>query len=312
MNFFDLCVVCGRAIGRGCAAFGRLLGDMLRLTYRYWWLVITLVVLAAAAAIYYTREENTIYKANAVAFLNGVSIQQFEQAYAPLRSERLLPEDSRLLQMMIDKKVARFDSYRVIDCMGDSVADYIDFKDNSSPTDTVNVQMQDRICLQFRIKTRHLGLLPEIEQDVLTLLNSNEALQRAYQIYLETMKEQVQFNHSQLEKLDSLTTHYYFHSNPGSQPLSTVREGLVFMGDWKVHLFLNEIYAQRNHTDKTDQRMQFATAPVVLENHFTLDPQPVNDRKKILFLFVLMGWIGGCVLAELIDKRKALCAWLKA
>lgn len=312
MNFFDLCVACGRAIGRGCVALGRLLGHMLRLTYRYWWIVITMVVLAAAAALYYTREENTIYKANAIAFLNGVSIQQFEQAYAPFRSSKLLPEDSRLLQLMQEKKVSYFNTYRVIDCLGDDVADKIDFSGNSSPTDTVNVQMQDRICLQFRIKSRHLDLLPEVEQGILSILNANEALQRAYQVYLQGMEDQVKFNHSQLVKLDSLTTHYYFHGHPGSEPLGTVREGMVFMGDWRVHLFLEEIYDHQAHTDLMDHRMQFVTAPVVLANHFTLDPKPVNERKKILFLFVLMGWIGGCVLAELLDKRKAINEWLKA
>ena len=74
---------------------------------------------------------------------------------------------------------------------------------------------------------------------------------------------------------------------------------------------MDKIYEQQKHTQLGDYRLQLATAPVVLENHFTLDPKPVNERKKCLFLFVLMGWIGGCVLAELIDKRKAICAWLK-
>ena len=146
---------------------------------------------------------------------------------------------------------------------------------------------------------------------MLSILNNNEALQRAYDVYLKGLTEKVRFNHSQLVKLDSLTTHYYFHGHPGSEPLGTVREGMVFMGDWRVHLFLDGIYSHQTHTDKMDLRMQFATAPVVLENHFTLDPKPVNERKKCLFLFVLMGWIGSCVLAELIDKRKAICAWLK-
>ena len=312
MNFFDLCVVCFHAIGRACAACGRLLAHMLRLTYRYWWVVITLVVLAVAAALYYTREGNTIYKANAVAYLNGVSIPQFEQAYAPLRSAQLLPEDSRLLELLTEKKVTYFDTHRVIDCLGDDVADYIDFNDGSSPKDTVNVQMQDRLCLQFRIKKRHLNLLPEVEQEMLALLNSNEALQRAYQVYMRSMQEKVQFNHSQMQKLDSLTTSYYFHSHPGSEPLGTVRDGLVFMGDWRVHLFLKEIYEHQQQMGEMDERMQFATAPVVLATHFTLDPKPVNERKKILLIFVLLGWIGGCVLAEMIDKRKAICAWLKA
>ena len=62
---------------------------------------------------------------------------------------------------------------------------------------------------------------------------------------------------------------------------------------------------------RDDYRMQLATAPVVLENHFSLDPEPLNGRLKIMVVFFLLGWIGACVLAELIDQRKAIYAWLK-
>ena len=162
MNFFDLCVAFGRAIGRGCAAIVRLLGHMVRLTYRYWWIVITMLVLAAAAALYYTRYENLTFKVNAIAVLNGPSIQQFEQAYAPLRSGQLLPDEMPLKQLLCERKVRTFDTYRVIDCLNDSIADYVDFKHKSAPTDTVRVQMADRLCLQFRVKQRNLHLVPEV------------------------------------------------------------------------------------------------------------------------------------------------------
>ena len=101
MTFIDLCVAIGRAIGRGCKAFGCLLAHMVRLTYLYWWVVITLVVLSVAAALYYTRCENLTYKLNAVALLNGPSIQQFEQVYAPLRSGRLLPADATVTPFVL-------------------------------------------------------------------------------------------------------------------------------------------------------------------------------------------------------------------
>jgi hypothetical protein len=74
---------------------------------------------------------------------------------------------------------------------------------------------------------------------------------------------------------------------------------------------LKEIYQHQARTDRMDQRIQLATAPVVLENHFAVDPKPVNGRNKFLFLFLLLGWFGGCLLAEIIDQRKAICAWLK-
>lgn len=311
MNFIDLCVVCFRAIGRGLAAFGRLLAHMTRLTYRYWWIVITIMILGVAAAWYYTRPGNQTFKVNAVALLNGPSITQFEQAYAPLKSGMLLPEEMPLKQLLAKHKVKDFTTYRVIDCLGDSTADYIDFKRAILPVDTVEVPMHDRLCLQFRIKKRDMKLIPLVEQDVLLWLNSNEAMQGAYAAYLKNALSAVQFNHTQMAKLDSLTTHYYFHAHHGDQPLTGIGSGVVWVGDWRIHLFLDEIYEHQARTDWLDQRVQLATAPVVLENHFAVDPRPINGRAKFLILFLLLGWIGGCVLAEMIDQRKAICAWLK-
>lgn len=311
MNFLDLCVACGRAIGRACKALGRLLAHMLRLTYRYWWIVLTLVVLAVAAAWYYTRQANLTYRVNAVAMINGASLQQFEQAYMPLQSGKMIPEDAAIQPFVMNRTAYRFETYHIIDCLDDGIADLIDFKHRTSASDTVNVVMQDRLCLQFRIKERNLKFLPQIERAIVDFLNANTALQSSYETYLKNMNEQVNFNHTQALKLDSLTTEYYFHNHPGNQPLGTVREGFVFMGDWRVHLFLEDIYDHQERMHKDDYRIQLATAPVVLENHFAADPKPVNGRFKCLILFFLFGWIFGCCLAELIDQRKAICAWLK-
>lgn len=312
MNFFDLCVACGRAAGRGCAALWRLVAHMLRLTYHYWWIVLTLVVLAVAASLYYTRKSNLTYRANAVALINGGSIQQFEQAFAPLRANQLLPPDAMITPLVLEKKVRDFDTYRVIDVKHDENPDFIDFKRKTAYNDTVNVLMHDRLCIQFRIKERDLKLLPQVEAGVLQLLNSNPALQQSYATYMVNLRNEAIFNHTQAQKLDSLTTHYYFYSPSGNEPNTYMSgTGVNFYGDRRVHLFLRDIYKQQEHMQRTDYRLQLATAPVVLENHFALDPKPVNGRLKYLVVFFLLGWIFGCALAELVDKRKAICAWLK-
>jgi len=311
LNFFDLCVACGRAIGRGIVAGGHLLAHMCRLTYRYWWVVLTLVVLAIAAAFYQTRKGNLTYRANAIVLLNGASIQQFEQAYSPLRSGLQLPAEEAITPLVKNGVASRFETFRVIDCLRDGYPDYVDFKQKSSPTDTIRVQMQDRLCLQFQIKERNMAQLPEIERAMLAYLNGNIALQQSYVSYLDNLRKEVEFNHSQVQKLDSLTSEYYFHNHLGEQPLSGVGTGFIWTGDWRVHLFLKDIYKHQEYTKLTDYRMQLATAPVVLENHFAAAYAPVNGRMKMLVLYFLLGWIGGCILAELIDKRKSIADWLK-
>ena len=311
MNFFDLCVACAHAIGRCFKACWQLFLHMLQLTYRYWWVVLTLVVLGIAAALYYTRKENLTYKANAVALLNGPSVQQFEQAYAPLRSGQLLPQDAAIEPFVYSREAMRFDTYRVIDCLNDGVEDYVDFKRKSTPTDTVKVQMQDRLCLQFRIKYRNLSKVADVEKALMEYLNANEAMQQSYAAYYANLSDEVAFNHRQALKLDSLTSHYYYYTPSSTVPPAYVGNGVNFYGERRIHLFLDKIYEHQEHMQAVDYRMQLATAPVVLENHFSMDPKPVNGRMKYLVIMFLLGWIGGCVLAELIDRRKAICAWLK-
>ncbi len=311
MTFIDLCVACGRGIAKGCKALGCLLARMVRLTYRYWWVVITFVALALACALYYTRCENQTYKLNAVALLNGPSIQQFEQAFAPLRSGRLLPEEAVVTSFVKEKTARDFTTYRVIDCLHDGNADYIDFKCKSKPYDTLNVQMNDRLCLQFRMKARDLACLPEIEKGLLDYLNCNEPMQQSYASYVANLREEVRFNHAQAQKLDSLTSAYYFYTASSAQPMNYSGNGVNFYGDRKIRLFLDQIYEQQKHMQQGDYRIQLATAPVVLENHFTAAPKPVNGRLKCMLLFLLLGWAFGCLIADSIDQRKLIASWLK-
>lgn len=312
MNFWDLCVALFGAIGRGIRAFGRLLAHMLRLTVRYWWIVLPVLGLFIGWGYYKTRYENTVYKVNAVVMLNGASIQQFEQAYAPLRTGLLL-DDNDAITPFIHKEIAtHFDTYRVVDAKHDGVADYIDFKRSSSPTDTTRVQMHDRLCLQFRVKSRYLTAIPEIEKSVLELLNANEAMQASFAAYRVNIEKEVAFNHAQAVKLDSLTSVYYFNTLQQRSSLKPEKDGnMVPTTVSKVNLFLEDIYEQQAHMQLVDYRQQLATAPVTLENHFSVDPKPLNGRRQQMPKYILMGWILGCLIAELIYKRKAICAWIK-
>ena len=311
MNFWDLCVAVGRAIGRLFVACWSVVARMIRLTWRYWWLVIPIVALAIAGAVYHTRPANIRFRVNAIALLKGPSLQQFEQAYTPIKSACLLPEGAPIAQYIYNGQARRFTSYRVIDALNDGKADYIDFKRKSSPTDTVKVQMHDRVCLQFRVQGYCIPKIPEMEKGILETLNSNPVLQQAYEAYVKNLKEEVAFNHRQTVKLDSLTSCYYFNNPAIGMDPKVERTGVAFYGDRRIRLFLDEIYKQQAHTQSADQRLQLATAPVVLEDHFAVDPMPVMTRQKCTLIFFLLGWIGACILAEVIDKRKTIYAWLK-
>lgn len=311
MNFFDLCVACWHAIGRLCSRFGQWCARLLRITFRLWWIVLPVMALAIGAGLYYSREDNLTYKVQAVAMLNGASIEQFEQRYDVLKTGLQLPDSDPLKKALKERWAVGFESFYVVDVYNDSVADYVDYKKKSSPTDTIKVQMKDRMGLQFLVKKRHLKYLPQIEQQMLAFLNADEAMQKSYALYVRNMARAQQFNHDQMEKLDSLTSEYYFKSNPGSNPLGRIQEGMVLVGDWRVHLFLDQIYSHQERTAHMDYRAAFATAPVTLENHFVVNPKAKNAPKIVVPVFTLLGWLFGCLLAALIEQRKRIISWLR-
>ena len=314
LNLLDVIVMAFRATGRALRACWAAFVHVVLMMIRYWWLFVLLIALGIAGGLYYTRFENRIYKANAVAMVNGASLQQFNQAFSRLYTSQLIPEDAPIRPFIKGRKIFHLQTFFVIDALNDGIADYTDFDRESSSTDTLRVRMKDRLAVQFRIKGRDLPQLREVEDAMLTYLNSNEALQQSYQGYLANLLEEGEFNHAQVQKLDSLTSYYYFNERTVTPtvPATQKATGNVNMYvDTSVKLFLDDIYKQQKHLQQTDYRIQLATAPVVLENHFYLDPIPVNSRMKTLLLAVLFAWLLSYICAEILRNRKAVSAWLK-
>ena len=71
------------------------------------------------------------------------------------------------------------------------------------------------------------------------------------------------------------------------------------------------IYEEIERYTKADYELAFCTAPVVVENSFIVYPKPVNGRIKTNVIGLLIGWILGCIVAALIEQRKAIASWLK-
>lgn len=312
LNLYDMFASIYRAFCRLLALCWGAVTAILLKVIRYWWLFVPIVGGTMAAMYYHTRCTTPVYNARAIAFLNGSSLLQFEQTIAVLNTPDLLPEDAAIKPYLKSGVASQFTTFYVVDALGDEREDYVDYLRVSRPADTLYVRMHDRYCLQFDIKASDIKQLPEIEEALMQTLNSNESLRKSYQPYSELLQEEVAFNHAQAKKLDSLTSCYYFNgvSNPLKNHVS--ENGVVNInGDYKVQLFLNEIYKHQQHLMRIANRIQFATAPVVLENHFYLEPVQVEGRKKAMCWAFIISFVISYVLSQMIAKRKALSAWLK-
>lgn len=314
MNLFDLCRAFFQWIGRCCVWLWHLIARMLRLTFRQWWVVLIVIAACVTLGLYYARPANRMYKVNAIATLNGVTNDIIRNEYTSLNKANPKFGYQMLTQVLglapeVAYSVSHFQTFDVIDCLGDSIVDFVDYKNNVTRMDTNYVHMPHMLALQFRTKAPNT--VPVVEQAVLQYLNSRPYVQQLYTVHRSNMEREARFHHDQLEKLDSLTSVFYFSQTPSQQvQLSAWTSGMI-LGSRDINLFLEDIYMEMAVTQVADQRLAVCTAPVVLQSHFVAEPQAVNGPVKCSVIAIAIGWLLGLLVAALVENRKAIIAWLK-
>lgn len=313
MNLFDLTAAFFRWIGKVCSGCWHLGLDSLRLSLHYWYISLVCIILFAGLGIYFSRPTNRIYKAEAIVYLNGPQIEDVKQVFKPLEQNFPFFPNQELGQMLglegnQASTLRRFETFNVIDFLNDSTIDQIDYKRKHKLTDTVNVIMPNVLCLRFR--TKHPELVPVVGEKIISYLNSNASLQASFAKKHALQERKVKFCHDQIEKLDSLTSAFYFEQGGAAQAQMKWGNGMV-LGRREIKLFTDEILCFYNKTEMAERELARCTAPVVLQQPFTTDPDAVNGRLKCTFIGLVLGYIFGCLIALAVKRRKQLKEWYK-
>lgn len=315
MNLFELCAAMFNGIGKAIMWLVYRLGDMLRLTYRQWWIVLIWVAIGLAAALYYARPDNRIYKVDAVARLNGVTNEMVNQEFQLLA--KAIPQftNQNLSQLLgVDAELAatnyRFETFDVIDLLADSTIDVVDYKNKYTRMDTLIRHVPNMIALQFRTKCP--ARVPEMQQAILNYLNNQPYFQALYARHRANLEREVRFHHKQVEKLDSLTSVFYYSYNGKEQLQLDPWDDGVVLGRREIELFLEDIYMEMRVRDVADAQLAVCTAPVVLRSDFAVNPRAINGPLRMAVWGVLIGWILGLMVAAWVENRKSITRWLKA
>jgi hypothetical protein len=314
MNLFDLCA----AIARNIVAAGKwvvlLLAKMIKLTYRQWWVVLIAIVLACAASSYYSRKSNRKYEVNAVVVLNGATKDVVAREYQALNQVNVDFEQQNMQALLnlspeIGASISHFETFDVIDLLGDSTIDVIDYDRNMPMMDTLYVRLPNMLALRYR--TELPNATPQVQEAIINYLNTRTYIQGPYAQFHANLQRAATFHHDQLEKLDSLTSAFYFSHNQAPQAqTSPWHSGLVF-GTREIELFLEDVVKEIDEINYTDMRLALATAPVVLQSPFVVDAAALNRPLNCLPWAILIGWLLGLVVASVLDNRKAIRKWLK-
>ena len=315
MNLFDLCHAIARGIGKGIKWLVWRFGDMLRLSFRQWWVVLIVVALCLAAALYYSREENRSYKVDVVANLNGITNGMVRAEFERLDKSFYLTEQQNLASMLnIDGELAhgtyRFETFDVIDLLADTTIDMVDYDRSAPMMDTLYVHVPNMVAMRFR--TKHPNRVPELENAILNYLNTRPYFQSLYETYYKGLEREARFHRDQIEKLDSLTSVFYFSQNNREQMQMKVWESGMVLGRREIDLFLEDVYLEMRESEYVNARLTVATAPVVLQSHFVVNPRAVNGPLRMSALAIVVGWLLGLMVAALVENRKRILAWLQS
>ena len=315
MNLFDLCHAIARGIGKGIKWLVWRFGDMLRLSFRQWWIVLIVVALCLAAALYYSREGNRLYKVDVVANLNGLTNNMVRAEFERLNKAFYLTEQQNLATMLnIDGELAngtcRFETFDVIDLLADTTIDMVDYNRSAPKMDTLYVHVPYMVAMRFR--TKHPNRVPELENAILNYLNTRPYFQSLYETYYLGLEREARFHRDQVEKLDSLTSVFYFSQNNREQVQMKGWESGMVVGRREIDLFLEDVYLEMRESEYINARLTVATAPVVLQSHFVSNPLAVNGPWKMSAIAIVVGWLLGLMVAALVENRKRILAWLQS
>lgn len=316
MNFFDLCKACVKVLRDVLTFIWQFFCRMLRLTWRVWYVVIPLTLLGIGGGLYYSRPENKMYEVTGIAYLNGPTLSGARTRFEALNngtSPKLNPNQTLWAMLNIDLdalRLSHFQAFYLQDGLHNGIADYVDWSYSAPLKDTLNVRVPDMLAFRFRIR-KYLDI-PFAEQAIMAYMNADSAFQEAYKMDLANRLREHQFDIEQVEKLDSLTSAFYFEQGESfdTPQVITKKRGQIIVGERKITLFTDQINRFFRLKQLRDTRLAYCTAPVVLQNHFVMNPRPINRISYSMIIGCLIGWLIGCALGFMVERRKEIIAWL--
>ena len=287
-----------------------LLGRILQLSFRRKITLIIAIGICVAVGQYMTRKSVRIYKAEAMAMIYGSDAQTLKEVSRQLEnslsSNNLISLATKLsLPDSVANNIAEISSFYVIDFMKDSVADVIDFENNHSLTDTMNVKMRDR--LYFRLKTKSIAQVPQVQTALLNYFNNNKVLKSQFDTKKNELIQQVQLCDSESKRIDSLAKVSYFKEN--EKQLSFENNKLL-LGEQRKQLFFGELLRLQEVKSAAQTKLSNYNQPIELPASFVVDPTPLNGRLKYGIYSILIGYVLGLLIAVFVENHKKLFSYL--
>ena len=286
------------------------IGFLAQLGYRHKIIVISTVSVFLLYGLYISRPAAKVYKAEAMAMLYGSEAQTAKEVSKQLEnsvsSNDLFSLATKLsLPDSVAENIVGIQSFYVIDYLKDGVADMVDFKNNHSLTDTLNIKMKDRIYLQ--IKTKNISQVPRVQAAILQYFNSNSDMKNQFNIKKSAIIEQVKICDNESKRIDSLAKVSYFKD---AEKQLQFDKNKLLIGEQKKQLFYDDLIRLHDIKFYSLTRLTDFVQPMDLPSGFVVYSSPENGSFKFGVIGILIGFILSLILSLIVENFKKVITFL--
>jgi len=281
-----------------------------QLGFRHKSIVIITCSLCLIFGLYLSRPSVRVYKAEAMAMLYGSDTQTAKEVCKQLEnsvsSNNLFSLATKLsLPDSVAKNIVGIQSFFVIDYLKDGVADLVDFKNNHSLTDTMNIRMKDRFYLQ--IKTININQVPKIQAAILNYFNNSPVMKSQFDIKKSEIIDQIKICDLELSRIDSLAKVSYFKDVDKQVRFDKDK---LLIGEQRKQLFYDDLIRLHDIKSYAQNRLTDFNHPMELPSGFVLFPSPENGSVKYGVIGIFIGFIISLILSCLIENSKKILTFL--
>ncbi|MGC1390655.1 MAG: hypothetical protein WA816_06435 [Bacteroidales bacterium] len=315
IDLLDLFRRMGRTISRGFGALGRaFLISFIFMLKR--WLPLGLSIAAGIGASFLLKSttkssftSDMTLRSNAIATSEMISYVNRLHKFCMDRSATALSRAMNLDPQSVGN-INDISAFWVIDNHKDGIPDYVDYKNNHSVYDTVNVRMQDR--LDIRVKIKSPQELTLVRDGIIKFIESDSLFQQLNRVRLRQNHELLTRLDYDIVQLDSLQKVKYFEETRNMHPQSGGQ--MVFLQEQKTQLVYENIYTLYARKQGLESQRDLYKGVVTVLSEFSLPTRRVNGGSyyairivPVLFLLTLLILILSANkknLTEVFDKYK--------
>ena len=284
---------------------------IIRLSYRNKITVIIVITISIIIGQYLARPSARTYNAEGMVMLYGTESQTVKEVCKQLENSLASNKQISLATKLslpdsVAKNIVQVQSFYVIDYLKDKTPDKIDFDNNHSLTDTLNLRMKDR--LYFRLKIRKISQMAKIENAIVNYLNNNLVLKTEFVNHKNEFVQQIKICDLELQRIDSLAKVSYFKNN--NQQMSFENNKLI-VGEQKKQLFYDDLLRLQSIKTYAQIKLSEFIHPVEIPSGFVINPTPLNGRVKYGVLSLFFGFVIGIVIAGLKENIKNINSYFK-